>query len=47
MSGVPTNIKIETVIKLCELYGHGQDIVELVLFLEDIAYPLRFPPKDS
>jgi hypothetical protein len=45
MAAVPTKIKIDTVIRLCELYGHGVDMVDKVLFLERVAYPLRYPPK--
>jgi hypothetical protein len=45
MAAVPTGIRIGDVMKLCELYGHGADIIEKVLYLERTAYPLRYPPK--
>jgi hypothetical protein len=45
MAAVPTGIRIGDVMKLCELYGHGADIIEKVLYLERIAYPIRYPPK--
>lgn len=47
LGAVPTNIRIEAVLRLCEVYGHGTDILDLVLFLERVAYPLRYPPKDA
>ena len=28
MSGVATHIRLETVIRLCELYGHDREMVE-------------------
>lgn len=47
LSAVPTHIRVEAVLKLCELYGHGTDILDMVLFLERVAYPLRYPPKKA
>jgi len=46
VGGVPTHIRLENVIRLCELYGYRADVVEKILFLDD-AYPILFPPKDE
>jgi hypothetical protein len=45
MAGVPTGIRLEALIELCKFYGYGTDILELVLFFDRIAYPIKYPPK--
>jgi len=34
-------------VRLYELYGHGRDMVEKVLLMNDIAYPILYPPKEN
>jgi hypothetical protein len=40
MSAVPTRIKIVDAVKLCEFYGYGHEVLDMILCLEDIAYPM-------
>jgi hypothetical protein len=47
MAGVPTGIRLGETTKLCELYGHGTDMLEKILYLDAIAYPIKYPPKKS
>jgi hypothetical protein len=45
MAAVPVGIRLGEVMKLCEEYGHGTEMLERILYLERIAYPIRYPPK--
>jgi hypothetical protein len=45
MGGVPTGIRLEAVLGLCKIYGYDKNMMELILFFDAVAYPLRYPPK--
>jgi hypothetical protein len=47
MAASPTRIRLDVVLKLCEAYGYGPDMLELILFLENAAYPILYPAKDK